>query len=127
MGLGPLEGASPFDLKRKGDFARALTAYAREFSSALEREDGFIAEISFEQMFDVCLLEHLQKGSRFETRTELLESIKERLAETLRLESTDNYFHNRFDSCKTKLFPQGRGTNPFSVDPKWLLEHSTIA
>lgn len=118
-----IEEAEPsFKLKRKGDFGQALTAYAREYSSSLRSENSFIADICFEQMFDICLLDYLKEEHHFATKEELLKAIETKLLETLRrADAYEKDFGRRFASCKLMLFPKGRATSRFSVDARWLL------
>ena len=117
------EGGSPFELKVKGDFERALAEYARRYAESIESQNDFIAEVCFDQMFDICLLEHLRRGLRFKTKRELLEAIENRLMDVLSVEGSHRgEFQKRLTSCTRRLSPRGRGAPAFSVDPKWLLK-----
>lgn len=118
------EAESPFELKMKGDFEQALREYARHYVESIRSGNFPIAEICFDQMFDICLLDHLKAGSRFESKSKLLETIERRLLNVLSLEELENRseFKERLDSCRRRLFPRGRSTGVFSVDPKWLLK-----
>ena len=117
------EAKSPFELKVKGDFEQALTEYAHHYVESLKSENDPIADICFDQMFDICLLEHLKQGLRFETERKLFEAIERRLLDVLSQEETGREeFKKRLSSCNRRLFPGGRSTSPFSVDPNWLLK-----
>lgn len=118
------EAESPFELKTKGHFRQALIAYARHYVDSLENKNSFIADTCFDQMFDVCLLEYLKEGVHFESKANLFEAIENRLADALDIEGSDDSreFKERLGSCKRRLFPRGRSTSAFSVEPKWLLK-----
>ena len=123
------EAKSPFELKVKGDFEDALRMYALRYVESLESENAHIAEICFDQMFDICLLEYLKQGDRFESKSKLLEAVERRLRDVLSFEESDDRdeFKKSLDSCKRRLFPRGRSSGVFSVDPKWLLKTTQLS
>ncbi len=115
--------AEAFHLKFDGDYEQALKAYAREYSYAQRQDDPFIMGITFEQMFDSCLLLHLQKRSRFDDKKALLNALQRDIMAALigaDVSSQDD-FKEELTRCQRLLFPRGRGKNPFSLDPKLLV------
>lgn len=117
------ETVSPFTLKMKGDFEEALIEYASRYFESIRSENELIADICFDQIFDICLLEHLKEGRKFESKGKLLEDIERSLVNVLtREEAGHEEFKKRFGSCNRRLFPRGRSTGAFSVDAKWLLK-----
>ena len=114
---------NPFYLKRKGDYQAALRSYANHFSHAQMSGDVFIREQTFDQLFDISLLQYLKEQRRFSGVAGLRQHLESDIGELLREGESydDREFKQSFASCWKRFNPRGRGKNPFSVDRDLLL------
>lgn len=132
---------TPFELKRLGKLDRALEGYALEFAAAVDKNNKFLAEVSFDQMLDIVLMRYLRellspqkehtgaqvspvrKGLRFSNRQTLIIHAQRDLEELLaRIHpSSEIDISKQMERCKPMLFPRGGGKVRFSVDPDRLI------
>ena len=122
LGSEVVEG-TPYALKRRGEFHKALHSYARYYAEAVEIGDSFIQEQCFEQIFDIVLLKYLREERRFESPPDLRRSTRDDITELLgHIESIEPAaFESHLSKCWQTFSPRGRGKSPFSVDKHWLV------
>lgn len=121
-------------LKRKGEFDKALQAYAKEYRRNTQGEDiepdnirregsRYLARLCFEEMVDIILITYLRDQRRFDTSVSLLNTLRddlERLFAEMQIRDAEG-FEEFFNRSRRKLFPRGRGKSAFSVDRNQLL------
>ena len=114
---------NPFRLKRKGAFSEALLGYARLYANSAQSGNTKVAELCFEQMFDIELLIFLKEQKQFRDHRELAAAMRRRLCEAL--EDVDcrtmEGFDSHLDDYKEHLLRGGGGGKAFSVDPHLLI------
>lgn len=103
------QNANPFVLKKEGEFGKALLAYASEYADAQSEGNEFIAQVCFDQMIDVELLNLLKKERKFDNLTDMKREIGGRLKTTLteREASTDR-FDEHFANSWGKFARKGK-------------------
>lgn len=117
-----LETQNPFYLKRQGKFQEALIAYAQVYAEAIRDENKFIAEMCFDQMVDIRLLQLLREGATFDRVPDLQRSVSDYLDGVLRdLEAPENSSHEFFDRSWDKFPRQKKGRPLFSVGKEQLV------
>ncbi|GEM_PF-2060918 len=113
-----------YGLKRRGEFDRALLAYAKEYRRNTQGEGSrYLARLCFEQMVDIILIKYLRDQLRFDTSVSLLNTLRddlEQIFEEMQIRDAED-FHEFFNRSRKKLFPRGRGKSAFSVDRNQLL------
>ena len=115
--------SSPYYLKRKGEFEKALEVYTSRLKNAQAHSNQFLIEICFDQIFDVQLLLYAKIGKRFSGIQELKRRLRQDMQSILsmREDQTPHGFEKLFTSCWSRFTPKGRGKNPFSVDRRLLI------
>lgn len=107
---------NPFVLKRHGKFNAAISAYVRRYSEALREGNEYIAQMCFDQMVDIRLLELLKEGRKFNTLPALKRSVEDYLAKVLQnSELYEETFHEHFGRSWEKISRQQDGHALFSV------------
>lgn len=114
---------SPFYLKRKGEYEKALKAYSHVFASALASENRLITETCFDQIFDIQLLIYARDETRFSRVKQLQDRLRRDVQETLKGEAvlTSQVDERLFSSCWSRFIPKGRGLTKYSVDSQYLI------
>lgn len=105
------QNANPFVLKKEGEFSKALLAYANEYADAQSEGNEFIAQVCFDQMIDVELLELLKKERRFNNLTDLKREVGGRLKTTLtEQEASTDRFDEHFANSWGKFSRKGKAS-----------------
>ncbi|PKB73167.1 MAG: hypothetical protein BZY75_03280 [SAR202 cluster bacterium Io17-Chloro-G7] len=114
---------SPFYLKRKGEYEKALKAYAHFFAGALAGENRLVAETCFDQMFDTQLLIYARDETRFSGAKQLRGRLRQDIQATLRKEADEMSLSvgKLYSSCWSRFIPNGRGPSKFNVDRRLLI------
>ena len=122
---------NPFLLKKRGELEPALNGYAERLAQAAKEGNTFMAEVCFDQMFDIELLRYSKSGSRFSN----LADLKARLKADLTSQCPDlDYYYQRglidltfehfFASSWRKYTYRGKVKRPFSVPAHLLVAQS---
>lgn len=103
------QNANPFVLKKDGKFSKALLAYAGEYADAQSEGNEFIAQVCFDQMIDVELLNLLKKERKFDNLTDMKREIGGRLKTTLtEQEASTDRFDEHFANSWGKFARKGK-------------------
>ncbi len=116
------EEDNAFILKQRGKFVEAMQAYARRHAKACEEKNEHIAQLCFDQMLDVQLLQLLKSGTRFKNATDLKHTASIYLASVLReLGAFDDSIRKYFDRSWAKFPSQKEGHPLFSAGREQLV------
>lgn len=120
--------SSPYYLKRKGEFEKALDAYAARFESAQENGNRYLSEICFDQIFDVLLLIYLKQKKSFPNGERLKGQLKTDLSDLLTKKRSlrSQSYEKLFGDCWHRYSPRGGGQTRFSVDRLALLPRDKL-
>jgi hypothetical protein len=116
---------NPFILKREGNFAAAMWAYAREYARARQDGNEYIAQVCFDQMVDIHLIELLRERRMFGSLHELKHDVQSRLAEVLQeIEGHQELLHKHLETSWSKFSRPRKGRRGFSVSKRQLIHNA---
>ena len=116
------ETGNPYILKRQGKFGIALQTYADKCLQAHDEGDEFIAQVCFDQMIDITLLEFLKGNRRFSKTGDLKREVNIHLKEAVReSKMLDGRFQDYFDSSWEKFGRVSNGQSLLSVRKEQLI------